>query len=384
MTMQGTTLTSAPPPDPDRDARAQARRERGQSSEGHFHDDFPMSTTANPRRTIARSCVTFWAVGALFVLGLWGARLAAQALLLTFMGVLFGTALRGLAERAAQKSGRSVRWTLAALLGVLALMVVGAALWIVPHVAAQASTLAEQAGDAYSHVSNTLPDSALGQRILSASEKLGQQLGGVLAHTAGVLASAGGALGAGLFVAFTALYVATAPDVYRNGALRLIPKSRRERFGHVLAMLASTLRRWLLGRCISMTAVGALTAVGLWLIGVPLPVTLGGLAGALGFVPNIGPIVSAIPALLIALTGSLTDAALVAGLYLAINFLDGYLLTPWLQKEAVSVPPALILCSQVVLGAFWGVLGVMLATPICACSIVVVRELYVKDTLEQP
>lgn len=328
------------------------------------------------------SSLTFWAIAALFVLALWGARVAAQGLLLAFMGVLFGTALRGAAELAASKAGWSVRWTLAGVLLLLVLLASGAALWMIPHLGTETSKLADQAQDAYAHVVQTLPQSAWGRRVLDEAHGLAKQLGGLVAHTAGILASAGGALGAALFVTFTAIYVATSPDAYRAGFIRLVPKPRRERASEVLDMLASTLRRWFWGRSISMVTVGAITTLGLWIIGVPLALTLGVISGVLGFVPNIGPILSAVPALLIALTGDPIDVALVAALYVGVNFLDGYLLTPWLQKRAVSVPPALILCSQVVLGAFWGVLGVTLATPLCACTIVLVRELYVKDTLE--
>lgn len=328
------------------------------------------------------SSLTFWAIATLFVLALWGARVAAQGLLLTFMGVLFGTALRGAAEVAASKAGWSVRWALAGALLLLVLLASGAALWMIPHLSAETSKLADQAQDVYARVVHTLPQSAWGRRVLDEAHSVAKQLGGLAARTAGILASAGGALGAALFVTFTAIYVATSPDAYRAGFIRLVPKPRRQRASEVLDMLATTLRRWLWGRCISMVTVGVVTTLGLWVIGIPLALTLGVISGVLGFVPNIGPILSAVPALLIALTGDTTDVSFVAALYVGVNFLDGYLLTPWLQKRAVSVPPALILCSQVMLGAFWGLLGVMLATPLCACTIVLVRELYVKDTLE--
>lgn len=100
-----------------------------------------------------------------------------------------------------------------------------------------------------------------------------------------------------------------------------------------------------------MLAVGLATSLGLWALGIPLPLTLGIIAGVFGFVPNLGPIVSAVPALLVALTLGPLDALYVAALYVAINLADGYALTPSLQRRAVSVPPALILLGQVVMGA---------------------------------
>lgn len=219
--------------------------------------------------------------------------------------------------------------------------------------------------------------------MLEDGDRLRQELGGFALRAAGFLGSAVGALGGLLFVTFVALYVAGGPDAYRSGVIRLVPLPQRDRAGAVLTALATTLRRWLLGRLISMVAVGLVTTLGLWALGIPLPVTLGVIAGVFGFVPNIGPIASAVPALLVALAIGPLQGLYVAVLYVAVNLADGYGLTPLLQKRAIAVPPALILVGQVVLGALWGALGVMLATPILACIIVLVRKLYVEPIVEK-
>lgn len=330
-----------------------------------------------------RQHVAFWLVGALIVVALYALGSAAQALLLIFMGALFGAALRGLAELVARRLHWRMGWSLAAVLAALVLLFAGAALWVAPHVVARAEALTDQLGAAYDRVRGTLPQSSLNRRAIDEATRLGGKLAPVLTRAAGILASVVGGLGAVVFIVFVAVYLASAPEVYVRGFVQLFPPARRARAEEILGLLGRALRRWLFGRSVSMLAVGILTTLGLWLIGIPLPGTLGLLAGVLGFVPNIGPVVSAGPALLLALTQSPLHAAYVGALYLGVNLMDGYFLTPWLQKRAVSLPPALILTSQVLLGAFWGVLGVMLATPLCACALILVHELYVKDLLER-
>jgi len=340
-----------------------------------------MNQDARERRT-AREAAVFWGIAALFVVAIGIVLVAAQPLLLAFAGVLFGTALRGLAEVVARRLKWPVKWSLLACLALLVVLVAVAALWIIPHVASQLSTLADQLTVAYETVRQSLSSTSTGRRLLGGSSSLGRQLWSFAQQAAGLLASAVGVIGGSVFVLAVALYVAVGPAPYRHGLLRLAPPNRRARASELLGALASTLRRWLLGRIVSMTAVGLVTWLGLWILGIPLPLTLGLLAGLLGFVPNLGPIASAIPAVVLAFTLGPLHVVYVIVLYLAVNLADGYGLTPLLQKKTVSVPPALLLTGQVVMGALSGVLGIMLATPLLACLLVLVRELYVRPVEE--
>lgn len=329
-----------------------------------------------------RTTLIVAAIVAIFALGFLLVGSAAQVLLLLFAGVLFGTSLRGLAEWVARKLGWRVGVSLAACLGLLLVFAVALAFWIVPNVADQMSTLASRLSDAYEELRRSWSRSGLGQRLSGATGGVGQQIGKLATRTAGVLASTVGAIGSMLLVVFIALYLAGSPEPYRRGFVRLFPPRHRDRAGDALSALSSTLRRWLVGRIVSMAAVGVVTTLGLWALGIPLPVTLGLIAGLFGFVPNIGPILSAVPAVLLALTIDPMHAVYVVALYLAVNLADGYLLTPWVQKRAVSLPPALILSAQVLLGALAGLLGVVFATPLAACALVLVRELYVDAVIE--
>jgi predicted PurR-regulated permease PerM len=130
-----------------------------------------------------------------------------------------------------------------------------------------------------------------------------------------------------------------------------------------------------------MVAIGILTGLGLWVIGVPMWLPLAILAALLNFIPNFGPIIAAVPALLIALANDPTDALWVAGLYVLAQNLEGYLIMPLVQRRAVEMPPALTIMSQVLLGMLLGPLGVVLAAPLTAAALVLIKMLYVQDTL---
>ncbi len=180
------------------------------------------------------------------------------------------------------------------------------------------------------------------------------------------------------------LYLALQPRIYVRGVLHLVPENRRERAREILFSLGHALRWWLVGRFASMAGVGLLTTLGLWLIDMPLALVLGVIAGLFSFVPYIGPITSIVPALLIALTESLPMALWVTMVYVAVQFIEGNFLTPLIQRRAVSLPPAVLLPAQFALGLFYGLFGVLLATPLAIAVIVLVQMLWVQSVVGEP
>jgi predicted PurR-regulated permease PerM len=116
--------------------------------------------------------------------------------------------------------------------------------------------------------------------------------------------------------------------------------------------------------------------VGLLILGVPIAFVLALFAGLAGFLPYLGPIIGAIPMVLVAGGESLNLAISVLVLYVIIQFLESYLLTPLIQARAVSMPPAIVILNQLVLGAVFGLLGLALATPIAAAATVPLRALF--------
>ncbi|MFL5269108.1 MAG: AI-2E family transporter [Stellaceae bacterium] len=197
----------------------------------------------------------------------------------------------------------------------------------------------------------------------------------------GVAANVVEVVAAAVVVLFLAVYFAAEAGRYVRGLVRLVPPARRPRAAEILHETASAIWYWMLGRLFSMTTLGVMTALGLWLIGVPLPVALGFLAGIMIFVPYVGSIVSAIPSMLIAASIDLRLAIYVVVLYVGIHLTEGYILVPLVQRRVVHLPPALTLSAQLILGVLAGLLGLLLATPLVAAALVIVRMAYVEDVL---
>jgi predicted PurR-regulated permease PerM len=181
-----------------------------------------------------------------------------------------------------------------------------------------------------------------------------------------------------VYVVFLTMYVAIEPDAYRRGVLLLVPVASRDRGALVFDAVTVTLRRWLGTQFIAMVVIGLVTTLVLLLLGVKAAIPLGILAGILEFVPNLGPIMSAVPAVLIAFADGPQKALLVIFAYWAIQFLENNLLIPHLMREELDLPPALTLLWQALMAIMFGILGLFVAVPLLAAGFVTVRYLYVR------
>lgn len=178
---------------------------------------------------------------------------------------------------------------------------------------------------------------------------------------------------------FLALYIALDPDVYRRGVMLLVPAWRRERVDRLLTALGTALRIWFATQLIAMLVIGTVTTLALLIIGVRAALPLGVLAGLFEFIPNIGPILSAIPAVLMGFADSPKTALTVVLVYWAIQFLENNLLIPWLMRAQLELPPALTLVTQVVMAYVFGFLGLFVAIPLLATVVVAVRILWIGE-----
>lgn len=186
-----------------------------------------------------------------------------------------------------------------------------------------------------------------------------------------------------IIVLVLGLYLVLDPVTYKAGALRLVPVDHRERVQETFRELEVLLKRWLAGRFFSMFVVGLMTWIGLALVGVPFAMALAVLVGVLSFIPNFGPILSAIPGILMGLLAGGFELALAAGVvYLVTQVLESYIITPQVEKHAVHLPPAFLLLMQVMAGILFGALGLVLATPLTVIIITVIRRTYVEGVLE--
>lgn len=322
------------------------------------------------------------AIGFLLVLaGIW---YAAAALLLVFACILFAILLYELSDvvtrRTKLKRKFSLPLVVLLLLGVIG---VGGTL-MAPQISDQADKLAEAVPQALNQLRETINQHDLARRLLGgipSDDKLMSYLGKLAPNAGLFFTGVLGAMGNVLIIIFVGIYFAAQPGVYIRGLITLVPPHKRGRAQEVLDEMGRTLSKWLLGKFVSMLVVGTLTATGLALLGVPLALILGIIAGLLDFIPYLGPLMAGVPALLIAFSSSPTLALYVVCLFGGIQLIEGYMLQPLIEKRTVSLPPALTIVMQVLFGTLFGLAGVALATPLTAVLAVLVTMLYVQDVL---
>jgi predicted PurR-regulated permease PerM len=252
-------------------------------------------------------------------------------------------------------------------------------------VRAQVAELIERLPQAWRSFEERLGMANLGRRLVDRAGDVAPAAGTVISGVAGVVTSFVGGLADFLLIVFGGLYLAAQHDLYRRSLLLLLPPGgSRERLAEVFDASGTALRRWLLGQLIAMMLVFVLTGLGLWAIGLPAALALALLAGLAEFVPLIGPVVAAIPALLIAVAEDWETALGTLLLYLAIQQVESNLIMPLVQHRVVSLPPAVALFAVVAFGLLFGSLGVLLATPLAVVIFVGVKTLWLRETLGEP
>lgn len=305
-------------------------------------------------------------------------------LLLVFGAVLVAVIFDALAEPIGRVTRLPERWALlVAVLLVFAVVTLSG--WLFgAQVSAQFEELQQTLPRAWQTFEAWLGDTALGERLLAAARDWAPSWSGLARNVGSVAAATAGAVVNLLLVVVAGIYLAAQPRIYRSGLLQLIPPQSRAAGRDAMAAAGRGLRLWLRAQLIGMIAIGALTTAGLWLIGMPSALALGLLAGLAEFVPIVGPIIAAVPALLIALTLGTDTIVWTLVLYLAIQQIEGNVIMPIVTRHAVELPPALALFSVVALGILFGPLGVLFDAPLAVVLFVLVRELYVKRALAEP
>ena len=220
-----------------------------------------------------------------------------------------------------------------------------------------------------------------GSQRVDLRKGLAQQLAGAGGHFFSVFSSTVAVLGGLIILVFVAIFVAVDPGLYHRGLMHLFPHPARAKAGEVLSATATTLRRWLVMQIIAMVAIGSVTTVVLLLLDVKAAIALGVVAGLLEFVPYVGPIVSAVPAIAMAMVDGPEKALYVALAYVAIQQLEGGVLQPLLMKEGLELPPVITILGQALFSLALGFLGLLLAVPLLATVMVPVKMLYVRDVV---
>ena len=307
-------------------------------------------------------------------------------LLLIFMAVLLAVFLRGSATFLAKYTKMSEGLQVALIVLVLLMIGVVGIVFLAPDVVRQLDELGEGipaslaklrvAIEAYPQgaaLLSKIPDPAsLWERIVAS---------GVLRRVGGMFSSTLGAIGNLFVILMLAGYFAGTPGYYSQGIQRLFPIPKRERVREILETIYNSLFFWLMGKAVSMIFIGVLTFVLLWILGVPLALVLGIIAGLLSFIPNFGPIIAAIPAVLIAFVKDPWLAVWVIGVYVFVQFVESWVVTPFIEKRTVELEPGLTMMFQLVMALLVGTIGLVVATPILAVIVVLVQMVYVEDIL---
>jgi predicted PurR-regulated permease PerM len=343
---------------------------------------------------------------------------ASQLVLTAFLGVLFGLAVSSGVDRLTRfriPRGAGAAIVVVVFIGAL----VGFGAWVAPTIRSQSVELRERLPESIDRLQNWVdqhnrgllgtiltPAKSAARRDSSAAtgkatgtdstraavspdttkafslrERIGQQLSGATRYFFPFLSSTLAALAGVLIIIFLSIYIGADPELYHHGLMHLFPRRGRHRAGEVLSAMANVLRRWLVTQLIAMLVIGAVTTIALFALRVKAPFALGILAGLLEFIPTVGPILSAVPAVAMGFLDSPQKALYVAIAFWGIQFAENHLLIPLLMKGGVDIPPAMTILGQALMAMLFGFLGLMCAVPLLAATLVAVKMLYVEGVV---
>jgi predicted PurR-regulated permease PerM len=261
------------------------------------------------------------------------------------------------------------------------LVIAGSAYLFGTQVASELQDVLNRVDAATKTISGELQRSQLGQTALShlksGSFSLTDFVGSLVKVSAHLLEAA-------IFTVAAGVYLAAQPAMYRKGAAQLFPPKRRVFVEETIDDIGRGLRLWLLGQALQMCIIGAITTLAVWVIGLPSPLGLGAIAGLAEFIPYVGPVLSAVPAILIAITIGFYPVLWTIVAYIVIHQLEGNVIVPLIQRRLVFIPPAVLLLSIVAVTEIFGMIGIIFAAPITVIAFVAVKKLYVRDSLGQP
>nr|WP_246570724.1 AI-2E family transporter [Bradyrhizobium liaoningense] len=366
---------------------------------------FPADERSRARADLARDQAWAIAVGGIGVV-LFTALLAftwffATTMLLIFTGMLLGLGLNALVNALGRRVHLPHTMRLAIVCVALALLLAGVAYLGGATIAEQASLLSKTIKSQITNVRSLLENYGIDTSFFDLGNAAPDSATNASSETtpapatpsraplpsAGALASSGGAIvsqtlklllgtihGVGniFIVLFLGLAFAAQPKVYHDGLLFLAPARHRTRVAIVIDRIAETLERWLIAQIIVMIAVGAVTWIGLAVIGIPGAFILGIQAGLLAFIPTVGAIIAGVIVVLASLASGWIPALSAFLLFMGVHAMESYVLTPILQRQALDIPPATLFAFQILLGVVFGIWGLALALPLVAIAKVMI------------
>lgn len=240
----------------------------------------------------------------------------------------------------------------------------------------QVSELSDTLPQTIQHAKEQFSNTTLGSRVMQFMNSSGDSIK-MKDLVKKLFSSSFGVLSDIYIILLLALFFTADPMLYKKGIVHLLPSKAKEKGDNLLFELADVLKKWIKGQIIGFFFIALLTGIGLWIIGMPLILTLALIAGILNFIPNFGPVIALIPAALLALMQSPNTAILVACMYTFVQIIQSAVTQPLIQQKMVSIPPALTIFAQVAFGMLAGFWGILMATPIVAVLIKIVDRVYV-------
>ncbi|TDH28619.1 AI-2E family transporter [Segetibacter sp. 3557_3] len=299
-----------------------------------------------------------------------------NVLLLILAGALIGVLFRGMNGLLQRKTGWKSKVSLpVTILGTLILFVLLS--WFIgAKVQEQSQELSKALPGTIENAKNYLNQSSLGQQLLQkVSSPEAKKQAQTFAQS--FFKTSFGVLGDVYVVLFLGIFFTVGAANYKHGIVALVPKKGKTEASRVLDKLGENLTKWLKGQLFAMLVVFVLTAIGLAIIGIPLWLILAIIAGILNFIPNFGPMIAMVPAILVALVESPAKAAFVAGLYILVQVAESNFITPMVQKKLLDTPPAMIIIAQLLMTTLTGGWGIILAIPLFVLLMTLVQELYI-------
>lgn len=303
-----------------------------------------------------------------------------QVILLILAGVLMASFFLGIADFIKSKTPMNRNWSLLIAVLLVLAIAIGTGFALAPSISDQVASLKEQLPTAVNKTLNEIENTQIGSFV--AEKVRSMDLQPERSQITKFFGSIFGLFSTAYIILFLGIFFMANPKIYLEGMVKLFPKSKRDRAKEILVTIGTTLKKWLLGKLLSMLIVAILSGIGLGLLGVPLALTLALFAGLISFIPNFGPLLALLPAFLLGYTVDPNTGLYVILLYVAIQAVESNVLTPMIQKKMISFPMAMVLIAQVILGIFTGVLGVILAVPLVAVIMVLVKMAYIQDVLK--
>lgn len=315
-------------------------------------------------------------VAAIFLLLGW---LLVDVILLAIASVLVSVALTGLARQISRRTGLTHGWALALAALIIAAILVAALVLFGTQVSAQLLLLAQQLPTALANLQQRFGVAlSMGDMTKGPLSDLGTVLVGQFARAGKLMLNGLATL---LLILVSGVYIAVDPGLYKRGAIALIPPRLRPQMDEAFDTVGNAWYHWFGAQLIAMLLIAVLVGVGTSFIGLPAPLALGLIAGLLEFIPIIGPILGAVPALLFALAEGGNAVWWTLGLFLLVQQLESNLISPILQQRIVSLPPALLMFAIVASGTLLGPVGIFLAAPLAILVYVLVVTFYIRGTL---